>query len=180
MSMTNIAVATDQRVRAVLSRRGSSRAASVRAFTLVEVMIAIMIIAAGVIPVIALFLQSSRTVEKGGAILEATIAMQNVLDHARSDSFLWDHIPLETPFPDMKYPQFTLPKFFADKYQASGTLKIEHADGHTVIGTGELEQNLIQITVTLNWIENHFPRSHRLVTYRANTSSFILKTSSRF
>lgn len=152
----------------------------VRGFTLIEVMLAVLIIGAGVIPVVTLFLTGSRTVEKGGAILEATIAMQNILDRAKSDAFLWSHIPLETPFPDEHFPTFTIPKFFAEKYQASGTLKIEVAPGHTVLGTGDIETNLVQLTVTLNWIENNFPRSQRLITYRANTNSFDLKTSHRY
>ena len=147
---------------------------------MIEVMLAVLIIAAGVLPVITLFLTGSRTVEKGGAVLEATIAMQNILDRAKSDAFLWGNIPLETPFPCEKFPMFTIPRFFADKYQASGTLKIEIAPGHTVLGTGDVETNLVQLTVTLNWSENNFPRSHRLITYRANTNSFDLKTAHRY
>ncbi|MFZ2957302.1 MAG: prepilin-type N-terminal cleavage/methylation domain-containing protein [Candidatus Ozemobacteraceae bacterium] len=158
----------------------SSNVRERRGFSLVEVMMAVLIIGAGVIPVIAVFLQSSRTVEKGGAILEATIAAQNILDRARSDAFLWGHIPLDTPIPDEKFPQFQLPGFFKDKYKASGTLKIEQAPGHTVLGTGANEQNLVQLTVTVNWVENSTARTSRLITYRANTNSFDLKTSSRF
>ncbi|HNV68126.1 MAG TPA: type II secretion system protein [Candidatus Ozemobacteraceae bacterium] len=150
------------------------------AFTLIEIMITVLIIGAGVVPVLSLFLSGSRTVEKGGAILEVTIAAQNILDSARSDSFLWDHIPLKINIPDDKFPQFTLPEFFAKKYQASGTLEIEVAPNHTILGTAEPEENLIQISVTINWIENQFPRTSRLATYRANTNSFDLKTSTRF
>ena len=151
-----------------------------KAFTLIEVMITVLILGAGVIPVLTLFLSSSRTVEKGGVILEATIAAQNILDTAKSDTFLWEHIPLKVEIPDEKFPQFSLPKFFSDKYKASGTLVIEPAPGHTVLGSSENEQNLIQITATINWIENGFVRTSRLLTYRANTNSFDLKTSTRF
>ncbi len=150
------------------------------AFTLIEIMITVIIIGAGVIPVLSLFLSGSRTVEKGGAILEVTIAAQNILDSARSDAFLWDHIPLKISIPDDKFPQFTLPEFFSKKYQASGTLEIEVAPNHTVLGTAESEENLIQIAVTINWIENQMPRTSRLATYRANTNCFDLKTSTRF
>jgi len=153
---------------------------SVMGFTLIEVMMAMLIIGAGVVPVIALFITGSRTVEKGGLILEATITAQNIMDRAKGNSFLWNHIPETINFPDENYPQFFLPKFFADKYQASGTLIIEIAPGHTVLGTGEPEQNLIQLTVIINWIENHQLRTARLLTYRARTNSLDLKTSTKF
>ncbi|MBF0407216.1 MAG: type II secretion system protein [Candidatus Riflebacteria bacterium] len=151
-----------------------------KGFTLVEVMLAVIIIGAGVIPVLSLFMSGSRTVEKGGLILEATIAAQNILDRAKSDSFIWDNIPLSINIPDEKYPQFTIPEFFAKKYLASGTLEIDHAPGHTVLGTGINETNLIQIIVKLNWVENNFPRTTRILTYRARTSSFELKTATRY
>lgn len=149
-------------------------------FTLIEVLLAMLIIGAGVVPVLSLFLSGSRTVEKGGLLLSATIAAQNVLDRAKSDSFLWSHTPLTLDFPDQEYPQFSMPAFFAKKYNASGTLIIEEAPGHTVIGTGEKETNLIQISVIIRWVENNSERSTRLVTYRANTNRFDLKTSAKF
>jgi len=149
-------------------------------FTLVEAMLALLIVGIGVVPVMALFLTGSRTVTKGGLILEATISAQNILDRAKSDSFLWDNIPKTIDIPNDAYPQFNLPKFFATKYHASGTLVIERAPGHTILGTGDAETNLIQITVLLGWVENQFPRTARLVTYRANTNSFNLKTSVKF
>ncbi len=151
-----------------------------RGFTIIEVMLALLIVGAGVVPVLALFLTGSRTVEKGGLILSATIAAQNIIDRAKSDSFLWDHIPETIDLPSDKYPQFSLPKFFREKYKASGTVIIELAPDHTVLGTGDKETNLVQLTVLLGWIENGFPRSTRLVTYRANTNSFNLKTSAKF
>lgn len=143
-------------------------------------MITVIIVGAGVVPVLSLFLSGSRTVEKGGAILEVTIAAQNILDSARSDAFLWEHIPLKIDIPSDRFPQFSLPEFFAKKYKASGTLEIDVAPNHTVLGTAEPEENLIQIAVTINWIENQFPRTSTLATYRANTNSFDLKTSTRF
>lgn len=154
--------------------------AGARGFTIIEAMLALLIVGAGVVPVLALFLTGSRTVEKGGLILEATIAAQNILDRAKSDSFLWEHIPATIEIPSDQYPQFALPKFFATKYHASGTLVIERAPEHTVLGTGDPETNLIQITVLIGWVENHFQRTTRLVTYRANTNSFNLKTSVKF
>lgn len=143
-------------------------------------MLAVFIISVGVIPIMNLFLSGSHTVERGGEILEATITAQDIIDRAKSDSFLWEHIPLSINIPDPKYPEFTIPKRFASKYQASATLLIEPAPGHTIIGTGFNEDHLIQLTATVLWLENQRPRSARLVTYRANTNSFNLKTSARF
>lgn len=149
-------------------------------FSIIEVLLAMLIIGAGVVPVLSLFLTGSRTVEKGGLLLSATIAAQNVLDRAKSDAFLWSNVPLTLDFPDPDHPQFSLPAFFAKKYNASGTLIIEEAPEHTVIGTGEKETNLVQISVIIRWIENKTERSTRLVTYRANTNCFDLKTSAKF
>lgn len=146
-------------------------------FTLIEVLLAVFIIGVGVIPVIVMFLQGTRTVEKGGVILEASIAAQNILDRARSDSFIWKTVPLTITIPDKDYPDFKIPEAFSEKYHASGTLTIEEAPGHTIIGTGANETNLLQLTVILRWLESGIGKEFRLLTYRANTNSVNLKTS---
>lgn len=157
-----------------------TKLAAKSAFTLVEVMMAVMIIGAGVIPVLSLFLTGSRTVAKGGVMLEASIAAQNILDRARSDSFIWANIPATISIPDPDYPEFYLPQSFVAKHKANGTLIIEEAPGHTIIGTGANETNLLQLTVLLHWIENGMPKEYRVLTYRANTNTINLKTSARF
>lgn len=157
-----------------------TRAPVRRGFSLIEVLLAVFIIGVGVVPVIVMFLQGTRTVEKGGVILEASIAAQNIIDLARSDSFIWKTVPLTISIPDDEYPDFQLPKAFAEKYQASGTLTIEEAPGHTVIGTGANETNLLQLTVILKWLESGIEKEFRLLTYRANTNSVNLKTSASF
>ncbi|GAB4278090.1 MAG: hypothetical protein Kow0029_21190 [Candidatus Rifleibacteriota bacterium] len=149
------------------------------AFTLIEVMLAVFIIGVGVVPVLTLFFSGTKTVEKGGILLEASIVSQNILDRARSDSFIWKTVPLSVDIPDEKYPEFKIPEFFAKKYQASATLIIEEAPDHTILGTGAKETNLLQLTVILHWIEMGIPRDYRLVTYRANTNSLNLKTSAK-
>ena len=151
-----------------------------RGFSMLEIMLAVFIIGVGVVPVLNLFLSSSRTVEKGGVILEAVIAAQDILDRAKSDSFIWDHIPLKVAIPDERFPQFAIPRYFSQKYQATASLIIQPAPGHTVIGTGFNEDNLIHVGVEIFWIENGRPRSSRLETYRANINSVNLKTSARF
>lgn len=153
------------------------RISRTRAFTLIEVLLAVFIIGVGVIPVLMMFLSGSRTVEKGGVLLEASIAAQNILDRARSDSFLWKSVPTTLTIPDKDFPEFRLPAAFALKYQASGTLTVEPAPGHTILGTGANETNLLQLTVILSWLENGMPKEFRLLTYRANTNSVNLKTS---
>lgn len=156
------------------------KSAKLRGFTLIEVLLAVFIIGVGVIPVLLMFLSGTRTVEKGGVLLEASIAAQNILDRARSDSFLWKNLPFTVNVPDKDYPEFDLPVLFAEKYQASGTLTIELAPGHTILGTGANETNLLQLTVILNWLENGMAKEFRLLTYRANTNSVNLKTSANF
>lgn len=151
-----------------------------RGFSLIEVLLASFIIGVGVVPVILMFLSGTRTVEKGGVLLEASIAAQNILDRARSDSFIWKTVPVTVNLPDKSYPEFRLPEAFSKKYQASGTLTVELAPGHTVLGTGANEKNLLQLTVILSWLENGMPKEFRLLTYRANTNSLNLKTSTNF
>ena len=148
-----------------------------RGFSLIDVLLAVFIIGVGVIPVIMMFLSGTRTVEKGGVLLEASIAAQNILDRARSDSFIWKTVPISLNIPDKDYPDFRIPESFVNKYQASGTLTVEVAPGHTILGTGANETNLLQLTVILNWLENGIPKEFRLLTYRANTNSVNLKTS---
>ncbi|EKD81979.1 MAG: hypothetical protein ACD_39C01537G0003 [uncultured bacterium] len=151
-----------------------------RAFSLIEVLLAVFIIGVGVVPVLMMFIQGTRTVEKGGVILEASIAAQNILDRARSDSFIWQTVPITINVPDPNYPEFTLPETFRQKYQASGTLVVEEAPDHTVIGTGAKETNLLQLTVILSWLESGVAKEFRLLNYRANTNTVNLKTSSTF
>jgi prepilin-type N-terminal cleavage/methylation domain-containing protein len=151
-----------------------------RAFSLIEVLMAAFIIGVGVVPVIMLFFSGSKTVEKGGVLLEASIVSQNILDRARSDSFLWKSIPTTVNIPDSDFPDFRIPEFFRKKYQASATLIIEEAPNHTILGTGAKETNLLQLTVILYWVEMGMPKEYRLLTYRANTNSVNLKTSAKF
>ncbi len=164
-------------MRSLLKRLICARA---RGFSLIEVLMAVFIIGVGVVPVIMMFLSGTRTVEKGGVLLEASIAAQNIIDRARSDSFIWKTVPITINLPDKSYPDFKLPEVFAQKYQASGTLTVEVAPGHTILGTGANETNLLQLTVILSWLENGMAKEFRLLTYRANTNSVNLKTSANF
>lgn len=150
------------------------------AFSLVEVLIAVFIIGVGVMPVMMLFFSGTKTVEKGGVVLQASIVSQNILDRAKSDSFIWKVVPLTINIPDEQYPEFKIPEFFHKKYKASATLTIEEAPDHTVLGTGAKEANLLQLTVILSWLEMGLTKEFRLVTYRANTNSLNLKTSAKF
>ncbi|HNX76387.1 MAG TPA: prepilin-type N-terminal cleavage/methylation domain-containing protein [Candidatus Rifleibacterium sp.] len=160
-----------------MNRAGKIFRRSGQGFSLIEVLLASFIIGVGVVPVLLMFITSTRTVEKGGVLLEASIAAQNIIDRARSDSFLWKSVPVTLVIPDKEFPEFSIPEAFARKYQASGTLSVESAPGHTVLGTGANETNLLQLTVILTWIENGMPKEFRLLTYRANTNSVNLKTS---
>ena len=151
-----------------------------KGFSLIEVLLAVFIIGVGVVPVLSLFLSSSRTVGHGGVVLEASIIAQNILDKARSDSFIWANVPLTLDIPDAARPEFDLPESFKERYQASATLIIESAPDHTVIGTGANETNLLQLTAIVNWVEHGMSRNFRLITYRANTNPINLKSSARF
>lgn len=151
-----------------------------RGFSLIEVMLAVFIIGVGVVPVISLFLSGTKTVEKGGVILEASIISQNILDRARSDDFIWKLDKQTINIPSKNYPEFRIPEFFQKKYQASATLTIDEAPDHTVLGTGARETNLLQLTVILRWLESGIAKEYRMLTYRANTNSLNLKTSAKF
>lgn len=164
----------------MIRRRFSDKNAADSGFSLVEVLMAVFIVGVGVVPVLLMFLSGTRTVEKGGVLLEASIAAQNIIDRARSDSFIWKTVPLTISIPDKNFPDFKLPADFAKKYQASGSLTIETAPGHTILGTGANETSLLQLTVLLSWLENGMPKEFRLLTYRANTNSVNLKTSTNF
>ncbi len=151
-----------------------------KGFSLIEVLLAVFIIGVGVVPVLMLFLTGTRTVEKGGVILEASIISQNILDRARSDAFIWKPEHKTIVIPDPQFPEFKIPEFFQKKYKASGTLSIELAPDHTILGTGANETNLYQLTVILKWLESGIAKEYRMLTYRANTNSLNLKTSAKF
>ncbi len=154
---------------------------SKKGVTFVEILIAIFIIAVGVIPVLTLFLTGTRTVESGGNIFQAAVAAQNIMDTARSDSFIWEHnIPFEMLINSNKDRGVYLPEELVKKYKAMARLKIDQAQGHTILDTGEPEYFLYQIDVVVTWVENGVKKEYSLRNYRANLNSQTQKTSTRF
>ena len=81
----------------MISLRGFKKAK--RAFTFVEVLLAIFIIGVGVLPVLTLFLTGTRTIESGGLIFQVAVAAQNIMDTVRSDTFLWQGLPVDIKIP---------------------------------------------------------------------------------
>lgn len=159
----------------------NKRSLSRKAITFVEILIAIFIIGVGIIPVLSLFLKGTRTVETGGNIFQVAVAAQNIMDTARSDSFIWhQEIPFDFPINANKERGLYLPLDLVKKYKATARLKIDEAQGHTVLDTGEPETNLYQIEVVVNWEENGVKKHYSLMNYRANINSQTMKTSTRF
>ena len=138
-----------------------------RAFTFVEILLAIFIIGVGVLPVLTMFLTGTRAVESGGLIFQVAVIAQNLMDTVRSDSFMWNR-------------HLKIPKELIEKYKAVANIKIDTAKNHTVLGTGEPEQNLYQIDIVIEWVENGIKRNYSVTNYRANTNSQNMKTSTRF
>ena len=154
---------------------------SKKGVTFVEILIAIFIIAVGVIPVLSLFLTGTRTVESGGNIFQAAVAAQNIMDTARSDSFIWEqNIPFDMAINSNKERGIYLPAELVKKYKAKARLTIDTAKGHTILDTGEPEYSLFQIDVVINWVENGVKKEYSLRNYRANLNSQTQKTSTRF
>ena len=154
---------------------------SKKGVTFVEILIAIFIIGVGVVPVLTLFIKGTRTVESGGNIFQAAVAAQNIMDTARSDSFIWNHeIPLNMPINSNKERGVYLPVELVKKYKATARLIIDEAKGHTILDTGEPETNLYQIDVIINWEENGVKKHYSLQNYRANVNPQTMKTSTRF
>ena len=154
---------------------------SKKAITFVEILIAIFIIGVGVLPVLRVFLTGTRTIQTGSNIFQAAVAAQNIMDTARSDSFIWNHdIPLNMPINSNKERGVYLPVELVKKYKATARLIIDEAKGHTILDTGEPETNLYQIDVIINWEENGIKKHYTLQNYRANINPQTMKTSTRF
>lgn len=132
-----------------------------KAFSFIQILLAIVLLSITVIPVASVFMASSRNVEKGGAILDATIILQSIIDSIKNDRFIFDNKGKTIDFPDDKYPVLVIEKGFLEKYKASGKVTIEEAQGHN-------DKNLMSITVTLKWLEDGAERKTSLVTYVAN------------
>lgn len=155
---------------------------SKKGFSLMEVTIAILVLGFGLLPVLSVFMQGSKFVEKGELYLRASIAAQNLLDLARSDDFTWEKVPNQvniTSSGSGAYPQFKLPPSFAKKHDAKATIKVDHVQGITTIGTGLQENRLLQISATINWKEKNIEKKLTLTTYKALLNSVSVKTSTR-
>lgn len=151
-----------------------------RGFTLIEVTIATIIIGIGILPVLSMFMTGTKFVEKGELYLMASIAAQNLLDLARSDEFIWEKIPNKVSVPGSgAYAQFKLPEGFVKKYGAKALISVEQAAGHSVVGTGVNETNLLHISVEVNWKEKEQEKKLRLETYKAILNSVTVKTSTK-
>ncbi len=149
--------------------------------TFIEILIAIFVVAVGVIPVLSLFLKGTRTVESGGVIFQVAIAAQNIMDRVRSDAFIWQQtMPVNVVIPSNDDKGLYLPEDLIKHYKARAELKIDVAKGHTIIETGEPEENLYQIDVKITWVENGVNKNFSLMNYRANINSQTMKTSTRF
>ena len=162
----------------MISLRGFKKAK--RAFTFVEVLLAIFIIGVGVLPVLTLFLTGTRTIESGGLIFQVAVAAQNIMDTVRSDTFLWQGPPVDIKIPSDEDRGLYLPTELVKKYKAQAFLKSDVAKGHTILNTGEPEENLYQIDILVTWEENGIKKQYSLTNYRANINWQTMKTSTRF
>ena len=151
-----------------------------RAVTFIEILLAIFIIGVGVLPVLTLFMTGTRTIESGGLIFQVAVAAQNIMDTVRSDTFLWQGLPVKLEIPSDKDRGLYLPTELVKKYKAHASLNIDTAKGHTILRTGEPEENLFQIDITIYWEENGIKKNYSLTNYRANTNWQTMKTSTRF
>ncbi|MBR4570734.1 MAG: hypothetical protein IKO19_08755 [Candidatus Riflebacteria bacterium] len=151
-----------------------------RAVTFVEILLAIFIIGVGVLPVLTLFMTGTRTIESGGLIFQVAVAAQNIMDTVRSDTFMWEEMPVDIIIPSERDRGLYLPAELVKKYKAHAELKIDTAKGHTILRTGEPEVNLFQIDVVVHWEENGVKKNYSLTNYRANINWQTMKTSTRF
>ncbi len=129
--------------------------------TFIQILIAIVFLSIMVIPVASVFFTSNRNVAKSGALLDATVIIQSVIDTIKTDRFIFDNKGKTIDFPNEKYPDIIIEKGFLEKYKASGKIIIEEAKGHN-------DKDLASITVTIVWTEDGVARQTSIVTYVAN------------
>jgi len=129
--------------------------------TFIQILIAIVLLSIMVIPVASVFFTSNRNVAKSGALLDATVIIQSVIDTIKTDRFIFDNKGKTIDFPNEKYPDIVIEKGFLEKYKASGKIIIEEAKGHN-------DKDLTSITVTIVWTEDGVARQTSIATYVAN------------
>ncbi len=151
-----------------------------KGFSLMEITLAVLVLGFGLLPVLSVFMQGTKFVERGELYLRASIAAQNLLDLARSDDFVWEKVPNKVKVGQSNiYPQFKLPSSFAEKYNAKATIMVDFAKDATTIGTGLSENRLLEISVGISWKEKEAEKKLQLTTYKALLNSVSVRTSTR-
>ncbi|MDP7423488.1 MAG: hypothetical protein QGH40_16575 [bacterium] len=133
-----------------------------RGFSLLQILIALFILGVALVPATSLFLQSTRNVERSGALLEATIAARSILDEIRSQSFLLDNIGAVIDVPSEKYPFLTVPTHFSKKFKGTARVEIRQME------PGKFSERLREVRVTILWTENGQERSLDMYTLESN------------
>lgn len=151
-----------------------------KGFTFIEILLAIFIIGVGAIPVLTMFHSGTKAVEKGGVIFQVAVGAQAIMDTVRSDTFLWEGLPVKLTIPSDKDRGLKLPQELITKYKATAELSVDNAPGYTVNDTGEPESNLYRVDLVIKWVEDGANCEYRLMNYRANTNVHNVKTSTRF
>lgn len=133
-----------------------------RGFTLIQVLIALFVLGVALVPATSLFLQSSKNVERSGALLEATIAARSILDEIRSQPFLLDNMGAVIEVPSEKYPSLAVPPHFRVKFKGRAQVEISQAE------PGKYSGRLREVRVTIRWTEHGKERSLDLYTLESN------------
>ncbi|MBI3893471.1 MAG: hypothetical protein HY303_18290 [Candidatus Wallbacteria bacterium] len=135
-----------------------------RGFGLIAAVIAALLLAIAVPPLVGLFSGSYRTLAASEAALLAEVAASDLLERVTDPTFAMNHIGdrLEVPS-DPAHPEtvsnLRLMEPFASHYRAKAIVTIERATGHKNPATDKEEQGLLEVRVEMTWDEGKIPHS---------------------
>lgn len=137
-------------------------------FTLIQILIALVIVGIALIPASHVFTTSNRQVVRSQGLLEATLAAQSLLDTVLRDSFIMAHAGHAVNVPNENYPQLKILPHFRNKFRARAEISFREAP--TTYNT----RNLREIAVRIFWNENGVTMESSLETMKANINDILL------
>lgn len=142
--------------------------ADCRGFTLMEILIALVIVGIALVPASHVFTTSNRQVVMSQGLLEATLAAHSLLDTVLRDSFIMAHAGHFVNVPNESYPQLKILSHFRNKFKARAEISFREAS--TTYNT----RNLREISVRILWNESGVTMESSLETMKANVNDILL------
>jgi len=140
-------------------------------FTLLQVLIAIVILGVALIPISRLFTGGIKNISKSEVMLEATIFASTLMDTVRNHKFLLRNKGkriIKVPGP---YKQFNVPQHFLKKYKGKAEIHILPSRDF---------KDLCEIKIRVSWIERKRKFETWLYTLMSNINDSVITNNTKF